>query len=52
LRNAYNLRQQSDYEIFAEVGDEQVRITVGRAEAFVAEVKRMFERGRTSGLSP
>lgn len=43
LRDAYNLRQQSDYEIFAEVGDEQVRVTVGKAEAFVAEVKRLFE---------
>lgn len=45
LRDAYNLRQQSDYEIFAEVGDEQVRVTVGRAEAFVTEIKRLFERG-------
>ena len=45
LLDAYNLRQQSDYEIFAEVGDEQVRVTVGRAEVFVAEIKGLLERG-------
>ena len=45
LRNAYNLRLQGDYGISTEVGEEQVRVTVGRAEAFVAEVKELVERG-------
>ncbi|MBI2918619.1 MAG: HEPN domain-containing protein [Chloroflexi bacterium] len=40
LRDAYVLRQQTDYEIYAAAGEEPVRETVWKAEAFVAEVKR------------
>jgi len=43
LQDAYNLRQQSDYEIFAELGGSQVREAVEKAKAFVAEVKRVLE---------
>jgi len=43
LRNAYNLRLQSDYGIFTEVGEERVRETVEKAKAFVTEVKRFVE---------
>jgi uncharacterized protein (UPF0332 family) len=43
LREAYNLRQQSDYGIFTEVGEERVRETVEKAKAFVTEVKRLVE---------
>jgi uncharacterized protein (UPF0332 family) len=43
LRNAYNLRQQSDYEMFANIGEEQVREALAKAQVFVAEVKRLLE---------
>jgi len=42
LRQAYNLRQKSDYEVYAEVGEEQVKEVVENAEAFVREVKRLL----------
>jgi uncharacterized protein (UPF0332 family) len=41
LREAYNLRQQSDYEAFVSVGEERVREAVANAESFLAEVKRL-----------
>lgn len=40
LQDAYNLRQQSDYEVLAVIGEEPVRGVVEKAEAFVAEVKK------------
>jgi uncharacterized protein (UPF0332 family) len=43
FRQAYNLRQDSDYGIFAEVGEARVKETVEKAKAFVAEVKRLVE---------
>ena len=43
FREAYNLRQDSDYGIFAEVGETRVKETVEKAKAFVAEVKRLVE---------
>ena len=43
LRNVNDLRQQGDYGIFVELGGEQVREAVVKAEAFVAEVKRLVE---------
>lgn len=41
LRDAYDLRQRSDYEIRAHIGEDEVRETVRRAEGFVSEVKRV-----------
>jgi uncharacterized protein (UPF0332 family) len=41
LRNAYNLRLQSDYGASTEVREEEIRETIDKAEAFVAEVKRL-----------
>src|ERR671919_2599780 len=38
LRNAYNLRLQSDYGASTEVGEERVKEMIDKAEAFVAEV--------------
>ena len=43
LQDVYNLRQQSDYEPFAEVASLQVDDAVAKAEAFVAEVKALHE---------
>jgi uncharacterized protein (UPF0332 family) len=43
LRNAYNLRLQGGYGLSTEAGEEQVRAAVGRAEAFVAQVKHLLE---------
>lgn len=43
LRNANNLRQQSDYGIFVELEDVQIKDAVVKAEAFVAEVKQLIK---------
>lgn len=43
LQNAYNLRQKMDYEAYAEIGDQQARESVERAQVFVAAVRRLFE---------
>ena len=45
LQDANHLRQQSDYEISAELGEEQARETVEKAEAFVLEVKHLVGEG-------
>lgn len=41
----FQRRLQSDYEIYAHIGEEEVRETVGKAEAFVAEVKKVMGIG-------
>ena len=41
LARAFQLRQQSDYEIGVQLGDDQVREVVSGATAFVAEVHRL-----------
>ena len=41
LARAFQLRQQSDYEIGVQLGDDKVREVVGGATAFVAEVHRL-----------
>lgn len=41
LVNAFQLRQQTDYQIYAHVGADEVKETVKNAEAFIAEVKRI-----------
>jgi len=43
LQDANHLRQQSDYEASAELGNEQARAMVEKAEAFVTEVKHLLE---------
>jgi uncharacterized protein (UPF0332 family) len=43
LRDAYNLRLHSDYGASAEVGEERVKEMIDKAQAFVAEVKRLIE---------
>lgn len=43
LQDAYDLRQQTDYQIHAHIGEAEVRDTVERAEAFVAEAKKVVD---------
>ena len=43
LQDAYNLRQQSDYEAYAEVASLQADDAVAKAEAFIAQVKALHE---------
>ena len=43
LRDAYNLRQQSDYEVFAVVGEEPVKEMVERARAFIYQVRILLQ---------
>ena len=42
LQDAFDLRQTSDYDVYAVMGGEVVGETIDRAKAFVAEVKRLF----------
>lgn len=37
----FQLRLQTDYEIHTNIGEEEIRELIGKAEAFVAEVKRL-----------
>ena len=41
LARAFQLRQQSDYEIGVRLGEDKVREVVGGATTFVAEVRRV-----------
>ena len=43
LQDAYNLRQQSDYEAYAEIASLQCKDAVKKAEAFVAQLKALYE---------
>ena len=43
MQDTFDLRQMSDYDVHAIVGEEVVKETIGKAQAFVAEVKRLFE---------
>lgn len=43
LRDAYNLRQQSDYEVFAVVGEEPVKEIIDRAGAFINQVRNLSQ---------
>jgi uncharacterized protein (UPF0332 family) len=42
LQDALDLRQQSDYNVYAVVGEQVISETVDQAKAFVAEVKRLI----------
>jgi len=42
LQDAYDLRQGSDYDVFASVSQDQATEIVQKAGAFVAEVKRLL----------
>ena len=42
LQDAFDLRQQTDYQIHVNIGEAEVRDTVERAKDFVAEVKRVI----------
>ena len=42
LQDALDLRQQSDYDVYAVVGEQVVSETLDQARAFVAEVKRLI----------
>jgi len=44
LVESYKLRQQSDYEISAGIGIDELQTIVDRAEAFVAEVKQSITK--------
>lgn len=43
LARTFQLRQQGDYEIHAPMGRERVKEAIEKAEAFVAEVKRVVD---------
>lgn len=42
LTFAFELRQASSYEVEAEVGEDVVRDVIGKAESFVAEIKKII----------
>jgi uncharacterized protein len=44
LQDAYDLRQQSDYDIYTVVGEAQVREMIQKADAFVTAVKTLLGR--------
>lgn len=43
LMRAYQLRQRGDYELYAHLGEDQVRQMVEKAEAFIEEIKKVLE---------
>lgn len=43
LRKAFDLRQKSDYEIYAELDEELVKKTVNNAEKFIRKVKEVLK---------
>ncbi len=43
LQDAYDLRQQSDYEVFAVVGEEPVKEIIDRAGAFINQVRILLQ---------
>lgn len=43
LRKAFDLRQKSDYELYAELDEELVRKTVNNAEKFIGKVKELLK---------
>lgn len=45
LVRAFQLRQQGDYEVHVQVGEDEVRETLDKAVAFIAEVKKMVAAG-------
>ena len=45
LREAYNLRLRSDYGASTEVEEERAKEMIAKADAFVAEVKRLINEG-------
>jgi len=42
LQDAFDLRQQTDYQIHVNIGEAEVMDTVERAKDFVAEGKRVI----------
>jgi uncharacterized protein (UPF0332 family) len=44
LQDAYDLRQQSDYDVYTVVGEAQVRELIQKADAFVTAVKTLLGR--------
>ncbi len=45
LASAFRLRQRSDYEVHAQIGESDIEETVRRAEAFVREMRRLVGTG-------
>ena len=41
LQDTYELRMQSDYELFASFSEDEIRQAVQSARAFVAEIRRV-----------
>jgi len=53
LRKAFDLRQKSDYELYAELNEELVKETVYNAEKFAEKVKELLKtRNRHSSPTP
>lgn len=50
LRKAFDLRQKSDYEIYAELNEELVEEVIKNAEKFIEKIKEVLEAS-TKGAS-
>lgn len=47
LRKTFDLRQKSDYELYAELDEELVEETVNNAEKFVGKIKELLKKPLT-----
>jgi len=48
LRRAFDLRQRSDYELYAELGEELARQTLKDAERFVEKARELLSAGASA----
>ncbi len=46
MRKAFDLRQKSDYEVYAKIDRETVKELIGKAEELLEEVKKIISKTR------